>query len=330
MKGALLGAGESLYAAAWEWRRRAYARGWLAPRAAGTRVVSVGNLSVGGAGKTTLTLHLVRRARARGIDAAVVARDYRPGPGGAGDERLLYERAFPAGGVYSGASKQALAARAAGDGRRLVVVDDGFSTWGLARDLDLVLLDSQDLWGGGHLLPRGRLREPRRALQRAHVVIVTRLGRDEDPAPRLAEVARYAPAALLAAARHRVRGVRRIADGAAAGEANAGAPGPSGGRVWILTATGNPGAVERSAREAGLEVAGRSAYRDHHWFRAEEIVRERARAGQAGAALLLTAKDAVRWPAGVPAGDARVLEVEWEWVYGGREVEARVLEATPA
>lgn len=313
---ALLGAGESLYAAAWEWRRRAYARGWRVPVAVGARVVSVGNLSVGGAGKTTLTLHLVRLARERGIPTAVVARDYRRGPGGAGDERLLYEREFSAAGVYSGASKRALAAAAAGAGHRLLVVDDGFSTWGLARDLDLVLLDAQDLWGGGHLLPRGRLREPRRALQRADAVIVTRLGRNEDPAPLLAEVRPYAPAALLAAARHRVRGVRRLT----------GEPLDSAGRVWILTATGNPGAVERSAIEAGLVVAGRSAYRDHHWFRAEEIVRERRRAEQAHSTLLLTAKDAVRWPGGLPAEGALVLEVDWEWVCGGREVEARVLE----
>jgi tetraacyldisaccharide 4'-kinase len=316
MSATLLGAGEALYAAAWEWQRRAYARGWLRPRAVAARVVSVGNLSVGGAGKTTLTLHLVRLARARGIRTAVVAKNYRPGPGGAGDEGLLYRGAFPDGDVFVGESKPALAVTAAAAGCRLVVVDDGFSTWQLARDLDVVLLDAQDLWGGGHLLPRGRLREPRRALQRAGVVIVSRLGRDEDPAPLLAEALRYAPGALIAAGRHRVCGVRALA----------GPPPLAGGRVWILTATGNPGAVERSAREAGFEIAGRSTYRDHHWFAAEEIGRERRRATAARATLLLTAKDAVRWPAGGGAEEAAVLEVEWEWVCRGAEVEARVLE----
>ncbi len=317
---ALLGATESLYAAAWEWRRSAYARGWLESRVVQARVVSVGNLSVGGAGKTTLTLHLVRLARARGIRAAVVARNYRPGATGAGDESLLYARAFPEGVAFVGASKSALALAAAASGHRLVVVDDGFSTWGLARNLDIVLLDSQDLWGGGHLLPRGRLREPRCALQRADVVVVTRLGRDQDPAPLLAEARRYAPASLLAAARHRVCGVRRLTGEELGGPA----------RVWILTATGNPGAVERSAAEAGLEVAGRSTYRDHHWFRPEEIARERRHAEDAGATLLLTAKDAVRWPAGAGQEGAAVLDVEWEWVSRGPEVEARVLEGLEA
>jgi tetraacyldisaccharide 4'-kinase len=313
---ALLGAGESLYAAAWEWRRRAYARGWRTPRAVPARVVSIGNLTAGGAGKTTLTLHLARIARGRGIRAAVVAKNYRPGPGGAGDEALLYARAFSGTDVYVGERKPALAAAAAAAGCGMVIVDDGFSTWSLARDLDLVLLDSQDLWGGGHLLPRGRLREPRRALQRAGVVVVSRLGRNEDPAPLLADAGRHAPGALLAAARHRVTGARTLAGG----------PLAPGARVWIVTATGNPGAVERSAREAGLDVAGRSTYRDHHWFKPEEIARERASAEAARATLLLTAKDAVRWPEGVGRDGAAVLEVEWEWVRGGAEVEARVLE----
>src|SRR5205814_2325190 len=204
----------------------------------------------------------------------------------------LYAGAFGNADVFVGERKPALAAAAADAGCGLVIVDDGFSTWSLARDLDVVLLDAQDLWGGGHLLPRGRLREPRRALQRAGIVIVSRLGRNDDPAPLVAEAQRHAPGALVAAARHRVRGVRTLA----------GEPLARGARVWILTATGNPKAVERSAREAGLEVAGRSIYRDHHWFRREEIARERRRAEEARATLLLTAKDAVRWPEGAARG----------------------------
>src|SRR6185295_11280718 len=113
-------------------------------------------------------------------------------------------------------------------------------------DLDLVLLDARDPWGGERLLPLGRLREPRRALQRAGVVVVTRLAANDDP-----------------------------------------------------------DAVARTAAEAGLEVVGLSAYRDHHWFRADEVARERRLAERERAALLLTAKDAVRWPSGpaaVPEG----------------------------
>ncbi|MBI1795937.1 MAG: tetraacyldisaccharide 4'-kinase [Candidatus Eisenbacteria bacterium] len=308
-------AGASLFAAAWEARRRGYARGWLRPRRVPARVVSIGNLTVGGTGKTTLALHLVRLARARGLRATVVARDYRPGPAGRADESLLYARAFGAETIFTGRRKTELAARAAAAGWSPIVIDDGFSTWSLERDLDIVLLDARDLWGGGALLPAGRLREPRRALQRAEVVVISRLAAGEDPAPWMDEARRYAPAALIAAGRHRVAGVRRLDGSAAAG----------GGRVRVVTATGNPDAVAASAKEAGLDVAALARYRDHHWFTAAEAERERRLARDAGATLLMTAKDGVRWPA--PADpDVRVLEVEWAWVANGEAVERLAFE----
>ena len=90
----------------------------------------------------------------------------------------------------------------------------------------------------------------------------------------------------------------------------------------MVTATGNPEAVAASAREAGFAPVTLSAYRDHHWFRQEEAHQELAAA--AGGTLLLTAKDAVRWPIG-REGTA-VLEVAWEWVIGGDLVESLALD----
>ncbi len=310
VKGAMLGAAAALYGRAWEARRWTYARGWRRPQRVGARVVSVGNLGVGGAGKTTLTLHLAALARARGLAAAVVCRRYRPGPAGRGDEELLYAAAGER--TYAGDSKRVLAHEAAAAGAALVLVDDGFSHWPLARDLDVVLLDASDLWSGGRLLPAGRLREPRRALQRAGVVVVSRLPAGEDPAPWLERVHPYAPAALLAAGRHRVTGVRDAA----------GSPVPAAGPAHVVTATGNPEAVARSAREAGFAPVSLAAYRDHHWFSPAEAEAEAARAGDG--ALLVTAKDAVRWP--VRARRAPwVLEVAWAWCAGGDAVERRVV-----
>jgi tetraacyldisaccharide 4'-kinase len=311
----LAGAAAALYAAAWEARRAAYARGLMRPERVPARVVSVGNLTVGGTGKTTLTLRLAQRALERGLRAAVVCRRYRPGPGGRGDEELMFAAAVGAERVFAGSSKRELARAAAAAGCGLVIVDDGFSHWPLARDLDVVLLDARDLLGGGRLLPAGRLREPLRALQRARVVVVSRLGPGEDPGPHLERARTLAPGAVLAAARHRVTGVRAL--GAE--------PVPPGARVRVVTATGNPGAVAASAREAGLEVAGVSAWRDHHWFRPAEADAELERAEAEGAWLLLTSKDAVRWP-GPATGRVAVLEVEWEWVLGGDEVERLALE----
>jgi tetraacyldisaccharide 4'-kinase len=198
-----------------------------------------------------------------------------------------------------------------------VLVDDGFSHWGLARDLDVVLLDRTDLWGGGRLLPAGRLREPLVALQRAGVIVVTRLAPGEDPSPLLAEVRRRAPAAWVAAARHAVAGVCDLA----------GAALTTRGAACVLTATGNPEAVAASAREAGFSPVALVAYRDHHWFSVAEARREHAAAG--AQTLVLTAKDAVRWPAGAPRERVAVLATRWEWASGGDEVERRIWEPEP-
>jgi tetraacyldisaccharide 4'-kinase len=284
----------------------------VSPHRVGTRVVSIGNLAVGGTGKTTLTLSLARAALAAGVDTVVVCRRYRPGPSGHGDEELLMAGQLGAARVYAGDSKWRLAQRAAADGRRLVLVDDGFSHWGLARDLDLVLLDAADPWAGG-LLPAGRLREPRRALQRADVVLLSRARDAEHAAAALQGITPWAPAARTAAGRHRVTGVRDLA----------GATRAAGGPARVVTATGNPAAVEQSAVAAGFSPVRCSPYRDHHWFTPSEARRELAGARAEAATLLLTAKDAVRWP--VPDERVAVLEVEWEWLLGGAEVEALVL-----
>jgi tetraacyldisaccharide 4'-kinase len=318
--GALGSLGAVIYGAAWEFRRRAYARGWLRPRGAGARVVSVGNLTVGGTGKTTFTLWLARRALERGLVPAVVCRRYHPGPGGRGDEELMYRAALGAGCVFAGTSKLESACAAGRAGFDPVIVDDGLSHWALARDVDIVLLDAHDLTGGGRLLPIGRLREPLRATQRARAVVVSRLDAGEDPAPWLERARALAPGAMLAAARHRVKGVRALGNGEV----------PPGARVRVVSATGNPAAVEASAREAGLEVAAFSRWRDHHWFTPREARHELARAAGEGSWVLLTAKDAVRWPESAGQDRVAVLEVEWEWVAGGGAVESVALEGQEA
>ena len=304
-----------LYGWGWEARRRAYAAGWRRPQAVDSRVVSVGNLTVGGTGKTTLVLHLARSLLAAGRDPAVVCRDYRPGPHGRGDEALLLGEALGAARVFSGPSKRDAAARAAARGHDTILVDDGFSHWGLERDLDIVLVDAGDPWGGDALLPHGRLREPKRALQRADIVVISRVPEAGPGEALVREVRRLAPAARVGAGRHRVTGVR-------GGSATI----PAGGAARVVTATGNPQAVADSAREAGFAPVVLSVYRDHHWFSAAEAEREQRSAQAAGATLLITAKDAVRWPSSTPPP---VLEVEWHWTLGGEAVVERVLGRTP-
>jgi tetraacyldisaccharide 4'-kinase len=304
----------AMMGAVWQGRRRLYELGLRTPVRVGSRVVSIGNLTVGGAGKTTLTLHLAAQAVARGVNVAVVTRRYKPGPGGLGDEEQLYRAALGETRVFAGESKLELARAAAASGASLVLVDDGFSHWGLERDLDVVLLDRHDLWGGGRLLPAGRLREPIAAIQRAAVVVVTRLLTGEDPEPLLADVRRRAPAAVVAAARHAVTRVRWL-DG---GECTQRGPGA------VVTGTGNPHAVLISAREVGFEPLSLFAYPDHHWFTLREAIEAQAFSKQG--TILLSPKDAVRWPAGAPRERIAVLEPRWEWVWNGDRAEATVFD----
>ena len=209
--------------------------------------------------------------------------------------------------VEAGRSKWRLAAAAAAAGHDLVIVDDGFSHWALARDLDIVLLDTIDPWAGG-LLPLGRAREPRRALQRADWIVMSHAGDAAHARETASAVAPWAPAARFAAGRHALSGVHGLD----------GRPSPRGGPARLVTATGNPAAVERTALEAGFWPVVTSRYRDHHWLSRGEAGREYAAAKAAGATLLLTLKDSVRWP--LVEVEVAVLEVRWEWLFGGEEL----------
>ena len=176
------------------------------------------------------------------------------------------------------------------------------------------LVDARESVERARLLPAGRMREPWRALQRAAFVVASRCDPGEDPDALLRRLARLAPAAQLAAGRHEVRGCRTLEGAAAVAD----------GPVRMVTATGHPEAVARTAREAGFKVTALSRFRDHHWFSRAEAARECAAALRDGARVLLTAKDAVRWPADLAFG-ILVLEVAWAWVRGGDAVERAVL-----
>ena len=160
LRGAL-GAGEWFYTAAIRWRNRRYDRGRAPVHRVGVPVVSVGNLTLGGTGKTPLVGWLGRWFCRRGVRAAVVSRGYGAAAGQPNDEALELRRSLP--GVPHlqdadrvAAARQAITACAA----QLVVLDDGFQHRRLGRDLDIVLLDALEPFGFGHVFPRGMLREP--------------------------------------------------------------------------------------------------------------------------------------------------------------------------
>jgi tetraacyldisaccharide-1-P 4'-kinase len=329
--------------------RGAYDRGLVRRVTAGCRVISVGNLTVGGTGKSTTVRWLAARLRDRGIPVAVISYGYRAGSRDAvtvvsdghgalapaavgGDEPRMLAEALPGVPVLI-AKRRQLAAAAAVErfGARVCVLDDAFQYWRLVKDLDLVLVDALCPFGGGHLLPRGLLREAPRQLRRADAVILTngqRLPNQERRA--LGEqLRRLSPAAVLAEARHAARPLRRLG---ARGRGGAGveedSPEPPllvRQRVLALSSLGNPEGFEQMLADRGAEVVP-ARYPDHHRYRSEELAREAARARQEACALIVTTeKDAVKidpgWANPTPVW---VLPVALEFDAGQAALEARL------
>ena len=168
-----------------------YRQRWFRSYRAGVPVISVGNLTAGGTGKTPVVDALVKRLVKRGKKVAVVSRGYggtfngkfgrvSPVGGGAalspeaaGDEPFLLASRNPEARVYIARKRRFGVAAAEADGVECIVLDDAFQHLAVQRDLDIVLLDARNPFGNGSLLPAGLLREPRRALRRADLLILT-------------------------------------------------------------------------------------------------------------------------------------------------------------
>jgi len=270
-------------------------------------VWSVGNLVVGGTGKTPAVLALARAARSRGRRVAVLTRGYggtaegvlRNGEwveppvsnGVPGDEALLLSLRLSDVPVVVGRNRARGAKRLLSqEPVDLVLLDDGFQHRALGRDRDVVLLDAERPLGNGRRLPAGPLREGARALRRADLILATG-GLPADPVPerirRLAE--RYAPQARLRAAWTKPAGIRPLG-----GEAPQPAETWSGVGVLLVSAIARPGRFRRLLERSGCRVGDAVAFRDHHVFRPQEVRELERRAREGGLRLVTTAKDEVR------------------------------------
>jgi len=332
---------EGLFRAAVALRGALYDRGLVAAARAPVPVVSVGNLAVGGAGKTPVAMAIAGRLLAAGRRPAVLSRGYRAassaprvvsdgrgprlGPAEAGDEPWLVARRLPGVAVLCGPDRAALAREAVGaSGADVLVLDDGFQHRRLRRDLDVVVVDAGNPWGNGHCLPAGPNREPRSALARAGLVWLTHADRAPPGAlDRLRGEALRATGRPPVESRH---APRELVDGRLE---PAGSPEAlRGRRVGLLAGVARPESVRRTLEALGAEVAAVRAYPDHHPFTEAEVDEALAAAAAAGAGWLLTTeKDAVRLPPG-RAGDPRVraLRIEAE-VLAGEEALGEALAA---
>lgn len=281
---------------AWAWRtglRRAV-------RVDGVRIISVGNLVAGGAGKTPVVMFLARWAQAVGHRVAVLSRGYRresnavlslnseslASASEVGDEPRLIARSCPGVQVWVGSDRVDLARRARQAGATLAILDDGFQHRRLTRDVDLVVVPP-GAYGG--VLPAGPLREAPTALARA-TVLWLRDGAQADH-PRCVRT------------RHFISAVRAPDGTTHALDSLSGAP------VVALSGIARPEGFHSSVEQTGAVVAERFVFPDHHRFSARELATVRAAAKRHQARVLTTDKDRERLPEDFEAWSL-VLDVE--------------------
>ncbi len=289
IKGALWPAGK-LYGLAMSLRRDAYRRGVLVSEKAAVPVISVGNLTAGGTGKTPFTVMLARFMLGRKRRPAILLRGYRRSAAGVSDEAELYRRELPGVQVVTGADRRASAAEAVRGGADLLILDDGFQHLRLRRDLDLVLIDATSPWGGGNTFPGGLLREAPAALGLADCLVVTRSDQVAAETLRVIQerLATLAPRALSLTACHAPKRLTRLDGVQLPLEAL------KGRRVVALAGIARPEAFMRTLADLGAEVVGQVFGEDHVEFSKITLKRCFSLAKQREALVVTTEKDRAR------------------------------------
>jgi tetraacyldisaccharide 4'-kinase len=272
-------------------RNLGFDRSWWTRHHAAVPVVSVGNLTLGGTGKTPMVEYVARWYRARDVRVAILSRGYGQ-TAGLNDEGRVLEENLPDVPHLQDRDRAAIARVAVEElESELLVLDDAFQHRRLVRDLDVVLLDALDPFGQGRLFPRGLLREPLSALRRAAVVVLSRA--DLLAAPERAAIrqhaerragplrwveARHAPLELVDACAH----TRPLAELA-------------GTAVAAFCGIGNPEAFRRTLLPLGARLVDFRSFPDHHPYSASDVADLTAWARALGADLVLTTqKDSVK------------------------------------
>jgi tetraacyldisaccharide 4'-kinase len=286
---AALAPAEAAYRLVTALRNRAYDHGVLTSEAAPLPVISVGNIAVGGTGKTPFTSWLARRVEARGEVPAIVHGGY------ALDEPALHRTWTPHIPVLVDRNRARAAQRAHAAGASVVLLDDAFQHRRLRRDLDIVLVSVERWSGAARLLPRGAWREPPTALRRAGLVVCVR----KTP---VAEDSRELGAFLRSAADQPVMRVHLRASAWQQGDTPAVAPlGP----CVLVAGLADPALFAANARAAGANVTTELMYPDHSEYDRADV--ERIRAAAAGRAVVTSAKDWVKLRGRLDAGQTWVL-----------------------
>ncbi len=289
---AALRAVETPYALAVRWRNRRYDRGRATSHAVEVPVICVGNLTLGGTGKTPTVEWVARWLRERGLRVTLVSRGYGAADGARNDEALELEQKLPDVPHLQNPDRVEAARMAIEEFEaEVILLDDGFQHRRLRRDLDLVLIDALEPFGFGHVFPRGTLREPLSGLSRAHVVMLSRadLCTGEEKTRIWEKLQRYAPQAARVEAAHRPLELLSYSGKTQPLESLKGKP------VLAFCGIGNPEGFRRTLKNLNYTLTEFRAFADHHGYERDEVAALAAAAKNTGAAALVcTHKDLVK------------------------------------
>lgn len=279
-------------------------------------IISIGNITTGGTGKTPVTGYVVEMLQTHGYRPGIISRGYRADSSGMNDEYRVLKLLCPDVPHEQDRDRTAAAHRVIEKASvDCIVMDDGFQHRRLYRDIDVVLLDALNPFGYGFLLPRGLLREPVSSLGRAHIILITRA--DSVSGARLQEIEqqilrrtsglqdRIFKVAFRATMLSDIRGNKfDIRDAA-------------GKRAFLMCGVGNPAAFAETCRAVGITVVDSQYFPDHHHYSDQDLSTVRARFVKSGSDLLLTTqKDLVKLP--LSAVEFLAVELTVDFIPGDR------------
>lgn len=296
-----------------------YQHGFLKQHKLSCHVISLGNITVGGTGKTPTAQRLATIIRDAGYRVVILNRGYRAAWRGeiglvsdgkkiymsaseAGDEAYLLAKSLPGVSVVIGRNRIVTGEYAVNELKAdVIILDDGFQHWQLARDLDIVLIDSLNMFGNQFMLPRGTLREPLSNLARAHIFLLTKVDQSTLEARDVihSTLEQHNSNALVVESIHKPRCFIEVEEWyKGTGIRDVPLDSVRGRKVLAFSAIGNPSSFEQSILDIGVDQVCGVRYADHHDYTMAEMQYIMQKAVDEDVyALITTEKDAVKIPA---------------------------------
>ena len=302
---------EFLYKGVTEIRNWLFEKGYLKIEKLPIPVISVGNLTAGGTGKTPVVFYLVQWITTLGKKPAIITRGYKAkidlyqshlvsdsqgfllNEKEAGDEATQLAKSLPDTPVWIGADRVQSGWRAYQEsGAEILLLDDGFQHRRLARDVDIILIDALRPWGYDHVLPRGLLREDKKNLKRADLVLITRSDLvDEETLTRIEkEVQKISPEIPIFETTHEAKTLKNLQ-----GHLIGFTPTNLIKKAYLFCGLGNPQGFFETAQQAGFSVVGKKEFPDHYSYDPTDLIFLQKEAKELGAEVLVTTeKDGVK------------------------------------